>query len=254
MAVAITGFSVLLCGGGCTANARSNEDAEPAAATEPRRQATPSEGEVSELWNSVSGLRAEVRELRREVSKLRAQVDAGGTNGAGARAQGTGGSGPTTADREPASPARAARADDARATASDASARAGNTGAASDEGASAQGTGGSGTQPRPEDGTGTARDVPPAGTNVPAPVGTAVVTATYSGVVRSVAPPDVVIGQDSGEALTLEVGPRTRVLREGRSIGVRDLDPGDRVYAVVDMVGQHETMEISVVRKEAPED
>ncbi|MFY1829465.1 hypothetical protein ACN47A_26365 [Myxococcus fulvus] len=203
MAVAVAGFSVLLCGGGCTANAQSSEDPKTSAAAEPRRQAAPSKGEVSELWNSVSGLRAEVRELRQEVSRLRAQVDAGGTGGTGAQAQGTGGSG---------------------------------------------------TQPGTEDGTGTARDVPPAGTSVPAPVGTAVVKATYSGVVRSVAPPEVVIGQDSGEALTLEVGPRTRVLREGRSIGVRELDPGDRVYAVVDMVGRHETVEISVVRKEDPED
>ncbi|SEU41165.1 hypothetical protein SAMN05443572_116110 [Myxococcus fulvus] len=215
MAVAVAGFSVLLCGGGCTANAQSNED--PKAAAEPRRQAAPSAGEVSELWNSISGLRAEVRELRQEVSRLRAQVDAGGSSGTGAQAQGTG----------------------AQAPGSD---------------AQAQGTGGSGTQPRPEDGTGTARDVPPAGTTVPAPVGTAVVKATYSGVVRSVAPPEVVIGQDSGEALTLEVTPRTRVLREGRSIGVRELDPGDRVYAVVDMVGRHETIEISVVRKEDLED
>ncbi|WP_426734617.1 hypothetical protein [Myxococcus faecalis] len=224
MAVTVAGFCVLLCGGGCTANAQSNEAPKRSAVTEPSRQAAPSAGEVSELWNSISGLRAEVRELRQEVSRLRAQVDAGAPRGTGAQAQGPG----------------------AQAQGTDAQAQ--------DTGTQAQGTGGSGTQPRPEDGTGTARDVPPAGTTVPAPVGTAVVKATYSGVVRSVAPPEVVIGQDSGEALTLEVGPRTRVLREGRSIGVRDLDPGDRVYAVVDMVGRHETIEISVVRKEDPQD
>ncbi|WP_426748766.1 hypothetical protein VZQ01_20745 [Myxococcus faecalis] len=218
MAVAVAGFCVLLCGGGCTANAQSNEAPKTTSAVAaPSRQAAPSAGEVSELWNSISGLRAEVRQLRQEVSRLRAQVDAGAPRGTDAQAQGTGAQAPGTD-------------------------------------AQAQGTGGSGTQPRPEDGTGTARDVPPAGTTLPAPVGTAVVKATYSGVVRSVAPPEVVIGQDSGEALTLEVGPRTRVLREGRSIGVRELDPGDRVYAVVDMVGRHETIEISVVRKEDPED
>jgi Tfp pilus assembly protein FimV len=225
MAVAVAGFCVLLCGGGCTANAQSNEAPKTTSAVAaPSRQAEPSAGEVSELWNSISGLRAEVRQLRQEVSRLRAQMDAGAPRGTDAQAQGTGAQAQDTGTQ--------AQGTDAQA----------------------QGTGGSGTQPRPEDGTGTARDVPPAGTTVPAPVGTAVVKATYSGVVRSVAPPEVVIGQDSGEALTLEVGPRTRVLREGRSIGVRDLDPGDRVYAVVDMVGRHETIEISVVRKEDPED
>ncbi|MCY0999863.1 hypothetical protein OWM54_22265 [Myxococcus sp. MISCRS1] len=232
MAVAVAGFCVLLCGGGCTANAQSNEAPKTTSAVAaPSRQAAPSAGEVSELWNSISGLRAEVRQLRQEVSRLRAQVDAGAPRGTDAQAQGT----------------------DTQAQGTDAQAQDTGTQAQGTD-AQAQGTGGSGTQPRPEDGTGTARDVPPAGTTLPAPVGTAVVKATYSGVVRSVAPPEVVIGQDSGEALTLEVGPRTRVLREGRSIGVRDLDPGDRVYAVVDMVGRHETIEISVVRKEDPED
>ncbi|WP_408888635.1 hypothetical protein ACJ2CR_28805 [Myxococcus faecalis] len=232
MAVAVAGFCVLLCGGGCTANAQSNEAPKTTSAVAaPSRQAEPSAGEVSELWNSISGLRAEVRQLRQEVSRLRAQVDAGAPRGTDAQAQGTGAQAQGTGAQAQGTGAQAPGTD-----------------------AQAQGTGGSGTQPRPEDGTGTARDVPPAGTTLPAPVGTAVVKATYSGVVRSVAPPEVVIGQDSGEALTLEVGPRTRVLREGRSIGVRDLDPGDRVYAVVDMVGRHETIEISVVRKEDPED
>ncbi|MCK8501787.1 hypothetical protein [Myxococcus fulvus] len=246
MAVTVAGFCVLLCGGGCTANAQSNEAPKTTSAVaEPRRQAAPSAGEVSELWNSISGLRAEVRELRQEVSRLRAQVDTGARRGTGAQAQGTGAQAQGTG----------AQAQGTGAQAQGTNAQAQDTGTqAQGTGAQAQGTGGSGTQPRPEDGTGTARDVPPAGTTVPAPVGTAVVKATYSGVVRSVAPPEVVIGQDSGEALTLEVGPRTRVLREGRSIGVRDLDPGDRVYAVVDMVGRHETIEISVVRKEDPQD
>ncbi|NTX41343.1 hypothetical protein HUA78_43640 [Myxococcus sp. CA033] len=215
MAVVVASLSLMLCAGGCTAEAQSasEEARQPAAASEvkpvPPSGQTPTPAEVSELWNSMSGLRAEVRQLRQEVSKLRTQV--------GAQAQGTGGSG---------TQARAGSAPDTQA----------------------RGTGGAGTAPRQVE-----TDVPPAGSNVPAPTGTAVVMATFTGAVRSVAPPDVVIAQDSGEPLTLEVTPRTRVLRNGKSVGLRDLDPGDRVSAVVDMVGEHETVEISVLRKEDPD-
>lgn len=215
MAVVVASLSLMLCAQGCTAQAQSEQEE----ARTPAR--TPTPAEVSELWNSVSGLRAEVRQLKQEVAKLRAQVNAPAPQAQ----QGTGGAGTgTQAQREPSG---------------------------SEAGAQARGTGGSGTA-----GTAGTRqvenDVPPAGTNVPAPTGTAVVLATFTGTVRSVEPPELVLAQDDGEALTLELTPRTRVLRDGKSIGARDLDPGDRVNAVVDMVGEHETVEISVVRKEDP--
>lgn|SRR5215217_7353419 len=214
-AVVVASLSLMLCAQGCTAKAQSEQEA-PKAAKAPTQ--TPTPAEVSELWNSVSGLRAEVRQLKQEVAKLRAQVNAPAQEAQ----QGTGGSGTDTqAQREP-----------------------------NGSEAQARGTGGSGAA-----GTGTRQvenDVPPAGTNVPAPTGTAVVMATFTGTVRSVEPPELVLAQDNGEALTLDVTPRTRVLRDGKSIGVRDLDPGDRVNAVVDMVGEHETVEISVLRKEDP--
>ncbi|MFY2560561.1 hypothetical protein ACN469_23365 [Corallococcus terminator] len=213
MAVVVASLSLMLCAQGCTAKAQSEQEA-PKAAKVPAQTATPAE--VSELWNSVSGLRAEVRQLKQEVAKLRAQVNEQAQRG-------TGGAGTGTQAQEP--------------NGSEADAQARGTG----------GPGAAGTAPRQVENA-----VPPAGTNVPAPTGTAVVLATFTGTVRSVAPPDIVLAQDSGEPLTLEVSPRTRVLRDGKSIGVRDLDPGDRVNAVVDMVGEHETVEISVLRKEDP--
>ncbi len=212
MAVVVASLPLMLCAQGCTAKAQSEQEA-PKAAKAPAQ--TPTPAEVSEPWNSVSGLRAEVRQLQQDVAKLRAQVNAQAQRGTGGAGNGT------QAQREP-----------------------------NGSEAQARGTGGSGTA-----GTGARQvenDVPPAGTNVPAPTGTAVVLATFTGTVRSVEPPELVLAQDDGEALTLDVTPRTRVLRNGKSIALRDLDPGDRVNAVVDMVGEHETVEISVVRKEDP--
>ncbi|MCP3103989.1 hypothetical protein LZ198_34460 [Myxococcus sp. K15C18031901] len=129
--------------------------------------------------------------------------------------------------------------------------------------AQSSGTGGSGaaaSQPRgapPANGSATpalrnppsVSDVPPAEATVPVPAGTAVVTATYSGVVRSVSPSRVVLTDDSGAPLSLSVESRTKVTRDGKDIGLRELKRGDRVSAVVDMLGQHQTEEISVLPK-----
>jgi hypothetical protein len=43
------------------------------------------------------------------------------------------------------------------------------------------------------------------------------------------------------------VDSKTRVLRDGKNIGARQLEKGEQVRAVVDMVGQHQTLEIAVL-------
>ncbi|WP_338872906.1 hypothetical protein [Myxococcus stipitatus] len=227
MALVVAGLSVMLCAGGCSAKAQS--EAAPAASsksTAPQSApAQPTPAEMSELWNSMSSLRAEVLQLRKEVASLRAQVKAPppATGGAGAQAtprQGTGGAGaPSTSS--PGTGNAGAQATSPQGTSSASAPDAGTGGA----GAQASST---------TDSSGRAR-----------------VTATYRGTVHSVIPPEVVIAQEDGSPLTLEVSPRTLVVgTSGERLDVRDLGPGDHVRAVVDMVGKHETVEISVLRKE----
>lgn len=234
MALVVAGLSVMLCAGGCSAKAQS--ESEPAASTKSTAPqsapAQPTPAEMSELWNSMSSLRAEVLQLRKEVASLRAQVkkeSSPATGGAGSHAtspQATGGAG------APSTSSQGTGAAGAQATAPQGT----NSASAPDAG-----TGGAGAQASSTEG---ARST---GTS-----GRARVTATYRGTVHSVIPPEVVIAQEDGSPLTLEVSPRTLVVgTSGERMDVRDLGPGDQVRAVVDMVGQHETVEISVVRKEA---
>ncbi|NOJ82646.1 hypothetical protein [Myxococcus xanthus] len=101
-----------------------------------------------------------------------------------------------------------------------------------------------------QQGTGAAgavQDVPPEGSDVPSPPGTAVVDAVYTGVVRSVGDTEVAIAVGEGPPLTLRVDPRTRVLRDGRNIALRKLEPGEHVRAVVNLLDEERTMEISVL-------
>ncbi|WP_194863140.1 hypothetical protein [Myxococcus sp. AB036A] len=102
------------------------------------------------------------------------------------------------------------------------------------------GTGGTGA-------AGVVNDVPPEGSNVPSPPGTAVVDAVYTGVVRSVGDTEVAIAVGEGPPLTLRVDPRTRVFRDGRNIALRKLEPGEHVRAVVNLLDEERTMEISVL-------
>ncbi|WP_164012036.1 hypothetical protein [Pyxidicoccus trucidator] len=216
----ILGLSVLMCGGGCSAGAQSEETGPKRAETgaeAPKQeggQALP-ESEAGELWGTVAELRAEVSQLREDVRRLRAQV--------------------AELDGEGSSPGDA-RADAVRSGAG-----------------AAQGTGGSGTA----GGTGTqapiVSDVPPTGSGMRAPTGTAVVNAVYTGVVRSVSEQQVVIEMEDGAELRLSLYPKTQVLREGRSIGVKQLKKGEQVRAVVDLVGQDKTLEIAVLPA-APEE
>ncbi|WNZ62096.1 hypothetical protein QEG98_40840 [Myxococcus sp. MxC21-1] len=89
--------------------------------------------------------------------------------------------------------------------------------------------------------------MPPEGSDVPSPPGTAVVDAVYTGVVRSVGDTEVAIALGEGPPLTLRVDPRTRVFRDGRNIALRKLEPGDHVRAVVNLLDEERTMEISVL-------
>lgn len=156
----------------------------------------------------AAGLWDTVRALRTEVTQLRQEV-------ARLRAQvadtGTGGSG--TAGQQ-------------------------GTGGSGTAGA-AQGTGGSGTAQG-------ASDVPPTGSGVPAPQGTAVVNAVYTGVVSAVSEQRVVIRREDGTPLTLGTDAQTRVFRDGQRIAVRQLEKGEQVRAVVDLVDDDKTVEIAV--------
>ena len=232
----IMGLSLMLCGG-CSAEAQSSDagargtgqvSSASARETAGGRQAggqALSPEEAANLRDTVAELSAEVARLRQEVTRLRTQVAEAGVGGSGA----TTGTGDTRAGP--------ARGESARGTG----------GAARAE---APGTGGSGTA-----GTGApvVSDVPPAGSGVPAPQGTEVVEAVYTGVVRSVSANQVVIDLGEGAPLVLGVDASTRVLRDGRSIGVRQLEKGEQVRAVVDLVGQDQTLEIAVLPAAAPE-
>jgi outer membrane murein-binding lipoprotein Lpp len=230
----IVGLSVLMCAG-CSAEAQSTgtttRGAQPGATQQANGQALPP-GDAASLWRSMTELRAEVTQLRQEVTRLRAQVAQPGAAGTGAARAGTGGSGAAgTGDAQPGT---------------------GGSGTAGASGTqAAPGTGGSGP-------SGTqaplVSDVPPAGSNVPAPRGTQVVNAVYTGAVSSVSAKQVVITMEDGAPLVLGVYPKTRVLREGRNIPVGQLEKGEQVRAVVDLVGQDKTLEIAVLPAAAPED
>ncbi|TSC27330.1 hypothetical protein [Corallococcus sp. Z5C101001] len=96
-------------------------------------------------------------------------------------------------------------------------------------------------------GTGSSGTAPPA--QAPAPAasgGIAVVDAIYRGVVRSVSSKEVVI-VDAGARVPLEIGTQTRILRNGEAIRVTELKEGEKVRAVVNLVGRSHTREISVL-------
>lgn len=247
----IAGLSGLL-GGGCSAEAqsggagtRATSQVASEAGAASRGQAGGqglSSGDAADLWNTVAELRSEVTQLRQEVTRLRAQVAQSGVGGSGA-ATGTGD----------------ARAGTARGGAAQ------GTGGAGSAGTAQQGTGGSGTSGTAQQGTGgsgtsgtgarsapVVTDVPPAGSNVPTPQGTQVVNAIYTGEVRSVSAKQVVIAMEAGVPMVLEVGEHTRVFRDGQSIGARQLEKGEQVRAVVDLVGQDQTLEIAVLPAATP--
>ncbi|RKH62100.1 hypothetical protein D7V93_10625 [Corallococcus llansteffanensis] len=72
------------------------------------------------------------------------------------------------------------------------------------------------------------------------------VDAIYTGMVYSVSSKEVVIS-DKGTHLPLEIGAGTRVLRDGKAISVTQLKEGEKVRAVVNLVGKSHTREIAVL-------
>jgi hypothetical protein len=78
--------------------------------------------------------------------------------------------------------------------------------------------------------------------------GTSEATALYSGTVQEVGPQAIVIGDETGSLLTLDVDRNTRVLRDGRRIALGQLQEGTRVRASVDLLsdGRNEAVEILV--------
>jgi len=160
----------------------------------------------------AANLQSEVTQLRAELSQLRQEVTQLRAQVEGAQ-PGTGGSGVPPGARV-VSPRR--------------------------ETTEPEGTEGAGAP-------GAASGAPPAGPNAPSPSGKAVVDAVYTGVVRSVGEREVALALGSGPPLTLHVDPRTRVQRDGRNISLRQLEPGEHVRAVVNLLDNDRTMEISVL-------
>lgn len=102
-----------------------------------------------------------------------------------------------------------------------------------------RGVGGAGTAGQ------TGAVAPPPG---PETSGTAVAKAVYAGTVQEVGPQAIVIADATGTLLTLDVDSNTRVLRNGRRIPMRQLQPGTRVQASVDLLsdGRNEAVELIV--------
>lgn len=183
-----------------------------------------------------------------------------GTQAPATTAQGAGGSGTTEQQQAPAGTAPDAGTPNGSSGASVNPNAVGypaatpKTGAVANPGAAASPQAGNATAPNPgthanmgTGGTGsTGTAAPP---QAPAPAasgGIAVVDAIYRGVVRSVSAKEVVI-VDAGARVPLEIGAQTRILRNGEAIRVTELKEGEKVRAVVNLVGRSHTREISVL-------
>ncbi|HYH95406.1 hypothetical protein [Hyalangium sp.] len=76
--------------------------------------------------------------------------------------------------------------------------------------------------------------------------GEAVVEAIYTGTVRSVSAGRLVLLDERGQPFTVELGERTRVLRDGQRISAQQLKPGTRVRATVDLLaGTQQAKEVT---------
>ncbi len=166
---------------------------------------------------SVLQLQQEVAQLRQEVAQLRAQLDNVTAN------TGVGGSGQAGV---------APSGSQAGATASSSTASSGTA---------QQGAVAGGTPPSTPLRAGTAQETGARGTEAPGTTGSgqAVVNAIYTGTVRSVSGGRLVLLDEHGTPFTVELGERTRVLRNGQRISAQDLQRGTRVRAVVDLLSGH---------------
>ena len=80
--------------------------------------------------------------------------------------------------------------------------------------------------------------------------GEAVVNAIYTGTVRSVSSGRLVLLDEEGKPFTVELGDRTRVLRNGQRISAQELKEGTRVRATVDMLsGRNQATEVITLPK-----
>jgi hypothetical protein len=76
--------------------------------------------------------------------------------------------------------------------------------------------------------------------------GEAIVEAIYTGTVRSVSAGQLVLLDERGQPFTVELGERTRVLRDGQRISAQQLKPGTRVRATVDLLaGTQQAKEVT---------
>jgi hypothetical protein len=128
-----------------------------------------------------------------------------------------------------------------------------------------RGTGGSGTEGMGE-GTGGSggggEDAAGAGTGgsgggggrTDAQRGGSEAAAIYTGTVEDVRSDRIVLTDEDGTSLVFHLGDRTRVLRNGRSVPVRQLQEGTRVRASVDLLsaGRNQVTEIVVLSSGGP--
>jgi hypothetical protein len=190
--------------------------------------ATPEAGQTTggastglvELPQSVLQLQQEVAQVKQDVAQLRAQLESLNAN------MGVGGSG--QAGVAPSG---------AQAGTSDTQAPAPGV---TDQRAVAGSTP-PGTPPR----AGTAQETGARGTPPPS---YAVVNAIYTGTVRSVSNGRLELLDDEGKPFTVELGDRTRVLRNGQRISAQELKQGTRVRATVDMLsGRNQATEVTTL-------
>jgi hypothetical protein len=65
------------------------------------------------------------------------------------------------------------------------------------------------------------------------------VNAIFTGTVRSASGGQLVLLDEEGQPFTVELGQRTRVVRDGKRISLQQLKPGTRVRATVDLLSGH---------------
>jgi len=180
-----------------------------------------------ELRQSVLQLQSEVAQLRQDLARVRAELaNVTASTGQATASTGVGGSGQAGLAPSAAPPGPPASQDTSR----------GDTAA---QGAVSGGTTTQGTAPRgstAQSGTATPRSAP---ARDPRDPGAAVVDAIYTGTVSSVSAGRLVLLDEAGQPFTVELGDKTRVLRNGQRISAQELKKGTRVRATVDMLSGH---------------
>lgn len=193
--------------------------------------ATPETGQTAggasiglvELPQSVLQLQREVAQVKQDVAQLRAQLESMNAN-MGVGGSGQAGIAPSATQADTSGTQAAAPAP----SQTDQSAAAGKTQP--------------GTPPR----AGTAQETGATGT--PPSSGYAVVDRIYTGTVKSVSNGHLTLLDDEGKPFTVELGDRTRVLRNGQRISTQGLKQGTHVRATVDMLsGHNQAIEVTIL-------